>query len=96
MSSVSQAIKERRLVSFTYDGYLRTVEPHTHGVDTKGHNAMRAYQVSGGSVSGERHGWKLFHMAAVSDLVVLSKTFSGPRRGYKRGDNAFRLIHAQL
>jgi hypothetical protein len=56
---------------------------------------LRAYQTSGGSESHEL-GWKLFHVKEIHGLVVLKTNFSGPRPGYKRGDNAFSTIRCQL
>lgn len=90
------AIENRRLLQFTYDGFTRLVEPHTFGVDGKGHYAIRAYQVSGGSKSGEYVGWKLFHVAEICSGTVLDEQFSGPRSGYKRGDKGFSRIFAEL
>lgn len=40
--SIATAIQGRNLLSFMYDGYRRMVEPHTCGMDTKGHMALRA------------------------------------------------------
>ncbi len=93
---ISQAIAGRKLVTFSYDGYSRTVEPHTYGIDGKGHKAVRAYQVAGGSSSGEYRGWKLFHVSDMRGLTALAETFSSARPGYKRGDTAFSTIYAQL
>ncbi len=93
---ISQAIAGKQLITFSYDGYSRTVEPHTYGIDGKGHKALRAYQVGGGSSSGEYRGWKLFHVSEMRGLAVLPETFSSARQGYKRGDNAFSTIYAQL
>lgn len=93
---ISSAIKNRQLIQFSYDGFSRTVEPHTHGVDEKGHESLRAYQVSGGSESGEYQGWKLFHVNDMNGFVVTESTFSSPRPKYKRGDKAFRVIYAEL
>lgn len=93
---IPTAIHNKQLLSFTYDGYSRTVEPHTYGVDTKGHRALRAYQVGGGSDSGEFTGWKIFHVNEMRGLSTLPAQFAGPRHGYKRGDKAFSAIHAQL
>ncbi|WP_447937023.1 hypothetical protein [Thermomonas fusca] len=93
---ISQAIAGKHLISFSYDGYNRTVEPHTYGIDGKGHRAVRAYQVGGGSSSGEYRGWKLFHVNDMRGLTVLAETFPHARPGYKRGDKAFSTIHAQL
>lgn len=94
--SISTAIQGRNLLSFIYDGFQRTVEPHTFGVDAKGHPTLRAYQVSGGSESGEYVGWKLFHVNDMLGVTMRLKTFAGPRLGYKRGDKAFASIKAQL
>ncbi len=94
--TISSAIQNLQLLSFTYDGFSRVVEPHTYGIDTKGHPALRAYQVRGGSESGEHVGWKLFHVNEMRGLTVLSEHFAGARPKYKRGDSAFSTIHAQL
>ena len=94
--SIASAIQGRNLLSFIYDGFRRTVEPHTLGVDGKGYLALRAYQVAGGSESGEYVGWKLFHANEMHGVAVQPQTFAGPRAGYKRGDRAFASIRAQL
>lgn len=94
--SIAAAIQARHLLTFTYDGYARTVEPHAYGIDRKGHRALRAYQVAGGSESGEHIGWKLFHADGMRGLAVLPQTFPGARPGYRRADQAFASIQAQL
>ena len=94
--NIEKAIHGRQLLSFVYDGYRRTVEPHTYGTDAKGHLALRAYQVGGGSDSGEHVGWKLFHVHEMLGLTVQPQSFANPRPGYKRGDKAFAKITAEL
>lgn len=94
--SIASAIQGQHLLSFSYEGYPRTAEPHTYGIDGKGHHALRAYQVAGGSSSGEYAGWKLFHVNEMHGLFVLPQRFAGPRPGYKQGDKAFSTILAQL
>jgi hypothetical protein len=94
--SIPTAIQGRNLLSFMYDGFCRTVEPHAYGMDTKGHMALRAYQVNGGSNSGEYVGWKLFHINEMLNVSVQPQAFAGPRPGYKRGDKAFASITAQI
>ena len=93
---LSRAIREKRLLPFSYDGFQRTVEPHTYGLDKKGHKAVRAYQVGGASSSGEYRGWKMFHLSGMSSLSVSSTNFASARPGYKPGDKAFSTIYAQL
>lgn len=94
--TIASAIRNRQLLSFSYDGHTRVVEPHTYGVDGKGHYAVRAYQVRGGSESGEFVGWKLFHVSEIHHLVLLAERFSGSRPKYSRGDRAFSAISAEI
>jgi len=94
--NIESVIKNKQLLSFNYDGYSRIVEPHTYGIDTKGHLALRAYQVKGGSESGESSGWKLFHVSEIRNLIVLSEKFLNPRPKYKRDDSGFFTIQVQL
>lgn len=93
---ICEAINNRKLLQFSYDGYPRTVEPHTAGVDKKGHEALRAYQICGGSESGEYVGWKLFHVNEMRNVMVLPDQFAGPRARYKRNDSGFSFIQCQL
>jgi hypothetical protein len=93
---IEKAIQNRHLLAFTYSGFARTVEPHTYGIDSKGHRALRVYQVSGGSKFGEYVGWKMFNVDKIFGLSELPLLFDGPRPKFKRGDSAFRLITAEL
>lgn len=94
--NIESAIKNKQLLTFNYRGYSRTVEPHAFGTDTKGHLALRAYQVKGGSASGEPTGWKIFHVNEIKNLTALSEHFPHARPDYKRNDPAFSSIRAQL
>lgn len=94
--SLMAAIRERRVLSIQYDGYLRTVEPHAYGESKDGTQLLRAYQTSGGSDSGERQGWKLFDLSKAYSISTNQQTFATPRRGYSRGDKAMAHIYAEL
>ena len=96
MSDICSAIHNLQLISFSYHGHSRVVEPHTYGIDSKGHYSLRAYQVRGRSRSGRVPDWRLFHRADMHGVTVLSETFSGARYGYKKGDKAFNTIQCQL
>lgn len=93
---ITTAIRNRQLLSFSYDGFVRTVEPHCYGIDNNRHEALRAYQVGGGSESGEYVGWKLFHVSEMRGVTVLQEHFANPRPKYKKGDSAFSTIYAEL
>ena len=82
------AIHERRIVTFAYDGERRMVEPHCYGQDSKGHRALRAFQLG--------KGWRLFHVSEAWGLQATDERFPGPRPGYRRGDRHMQAIFAQL
>lgn len=92
-NQICQGVKQGRLLKFTYDGRQRVVEPHCHGYTTKGNEALRAYQVAGGSNSGKVPDWKLFTVAKMSNLTLMSDSFSGTRSGYNPRDSAMATIH---
>ena len=96
MSYICQAIRDLRLISFDYDDHYRVVEPHTFGVDKYNQVALRAYQIRGGSASEKTQGWKLFRGDYISGVTLLEETFSGPRREYRKDDEAFATIQCQL
>lgn len=89
------ALLDKRPISFNYHGDART-EPQTYGVDLKGHRALCAFQVAGGSSSGVYVGWKTFHIGEMENLVVLPMIFPGAREGYQCGDRNFKMIIAEL
>ena len=93
---ISNAINNRELLSFTYDGYQRIVEPHTYGVTSKGKDSLRAYQVQGGHASSHNELWHLFTVAKMAGISSTGNSFSGPRRDYKKNDTAMSRIYAQL
>ena len=95
-ATICQAIKDLKLISFTYDHHPRVVEPHTFGTDHDGDWSLRAYQVRGGSKSGDFRGWKMFHLAEMHFVTKLEESFPHARRGYRRGDKAFATIQCQL
>ena len=88
---ISQAIRQRRCLAFTYHGKRRLVEPQCHGVGTRGTELLRAHQLEGGT---QRE--PLFDVAQIEDLVLLDETFTRPGPNYKRNDSAMKLIYAQL
>jgi predicted DNA-binding transcriptional regulator YafY len=94
--TIAHAIRHHHLLRFTYAGHARVVEPHTYGIDGKGSKTLCGYQVSGGSVSGKPEGWKFFQVDRMQDVTTLAQTFAAPRPEYRRDDQAFALIHAQL
>lgn len=93
---ICQAIREKRLLSFSYKGHNRVVEPHAHGVSTANNECLRCYQVSGGSVTGKVPGWKMMTTNRINGLSITDDTFDNPRDGYKKNDSAMDRIYCEL
>jgi len=66
------------------------------GYSKAGHAIMRAWQVSGGSASGKRAGWKLMRLDEASGASISNEPSQAPRRGYKRGDAAMSRILCEI
>lgn len=95
-SLICQAIQEQRLIEFHYDGHYRKVEPYCHGQSKKGKDALRGYQVAGGSNSRSVPFWRLFTIAKMSDLVLTDESFTGNRPQYNPNDKALAPIHCNI
>ena len=93
---ITNAIRNRQVLTIDYDGYQRSIEPHAYGIRNDGNELLRAYQIGGGSDSGEQQGWKLFDLAKAGSMSATQRTFSSARQAYKRGDIAMSQIYAEL
>ena len=72
-----EAISEKRLIRFNYQGKARIAEPHDYGIQ-KGQRRLLAYQVRGAS-TGKLPGWRWIEVQGLSDLEVLKVNFPGSR-----------------
>lgn len=90
-----EALRTARCLEIRYDGYTRIVEVHAVGYSTEGHALMRVWQVRGGSVSGERAGWKLLRLDETRGLAITSEASSAPRPGYRKNDAAMSRVVCQ-
>jgi hypothetical protein len=94
--AIAAAIAGRHLVRFTCHGAERTVEPHTFGIDASGRATLCGWQVSGASRSGQTAGWKFFRLDECRNAHALDQQFARARPDYRRGDQAFSTIFAEL
>lgn len=93
---ICQAIRERQILEFTYDGLLRQVEPHCHGRSQQNKESLRAYQVGGASQSGRIPHWRLFTVSKANGLTLSNERFSGTRSGYNPNDKGMISICCNL
>lgn len=91
-----EALRSGKRLELRYDGFTRVVEVHAVGTTKDENWVMRVWQVRGGSVSGERAGWKLMRLDETLSTHVIDEKSDAPRRGYVRGDNAMKYIRCQI
>ena len=90
------AIENRRVVTFTYDGHHRVVEPFLLGVTTAGNPSLRGYQTGGTSKHGLVPGWHLFSLSKIESIAVTQSCFEGVRPFYNPADTAMLRIDAHV
>jgi predicted DNA-binding transcriptional regulator YafY len=89
---VCQAIREKRVLQFTYDLTNRHVEPHAYGVDKAGDELLRAWQLSPFPTD-----WRIFRLDKAIGISLTQSHFAMPRQGYNREDKAMsQMIYCQL
>lgn len=86
------AIEKQRVLTVTYKGSIRTVEPHALGIDHNGDVTLSCWQRSGGSGEGFRD----LHIDRIDLLAVTDQTFPGPRSGYSRNSKKFSRVFCRL
>jgi WYL domain len=75
---LTTAIEQRKIVTFTYEGLARRVQPAAFGVgNRKGKETLHGYQVGGESKRGGVPHWRNFHVDKITGLAVLDEVF-GP------------------
>jgi hypothetical protein len=94
-ATIVDAIQTKKVLSLTYNGVARTVQPHAYGMNHLGHELLRAYQVSGGHQKAG-HVWDLFTVSKIVGLSVTGDTFQSAAPLYARGDKAMSTIYAEL
>ena len=91
-----RAIRERRLLTFTYHDTLRVVEAHRYGEAVNGHRLVSAWLRPGHSQSAPHGGWRSFLVDEIEDLQLLDETFAGTRAGYNPDDRSLATVFAEI
>lgn len=74
---ILMAIHHKRLLSFQFDGKMRTAEPHDYGIQNSKVRLL-VFQIAGSS-SGPLPNWRWIEILRMSHLEVLAQTFDGNR-----------------
>ncbi|MDQ5981080.1 MAG: hypothetical protein QG602_4058 [Verrucomicrobiota bacterium] len=92
---IRTALRERRLLEFTYHDHVRRVEPHALGQLRDGARVLLAWQIAGGSRSEPPPGWRNFLLADIRALTVSKEEFA-PRSDYRPEKTKLRVILAEV
>ena len=91
-----EAIRQRRRLALDYGDGERIVEPFVHGLDRRGEQVLRAYQVTGPSKLGHANKWRLFQLRRVTEFRLLDDVFSANREDYNERDPDVAQVHCQI
>ncbi|WP_135605544.1 hypothetical protein [Methanococcoides sp. NM1] len=90
LSTIEQAIANKKTIEFFYDGAQRIVEPYLVGNTTTGKQSLRAYQI-GGHSNSKVPSWKMFTIMKMTNIKEMENTFS-KRPDYNPNDKAMTVI----
>lgn len=93
---ICEAIRERRVLEFEYQGKPRVVEPYTHGLSTRGAEVMRAIQIGGESRSGGFRFGKLWYVDEMKNVRLSEKHFEPSDPNYNPNDTGMKAIHCRI
>ena len=90
LETIILAIKNKKILQFTYKDEVREVEPYCLGrlATDKRDFALRAFQMG--------KGWRLFKIEEVTDLLVKFDSFSVINPQYNKSDKAMSEILAEI
>jgi len=94
--AICDAIRNRCVLRFTYDGHPRIVEPHAYGLSRTRKEVIRCYQTDGTSRYHKVPDWKLMRVDRIKSLIVTEEHFEGERALYKKGDKDMSTIFCEL
>jgi hypothetical protein len=91
---IRQAIQNKRVIEFTYNGLPRIAEPHIYG-SKDGVLQILAYQIGGRSSKGGLPEWRRFDLPAMRNLQLTTASFPGAREYQARHsawDHKFMIV----
>jgi hypothetical protein len=92
---IRQAIAERRVVGFRYNGQRRMGEPHLYG-KSNGQPTVLIYQTGGSFMGGPYPTWRRCDIKAITRFALSTVTFSQPRLNpndsYREWDEIWEMV----
>ncbi len=87
---ICKAIKNKNLISFTYNNEVRVVQPLRYGISEAGHHIVRAYQIK------DTTGWKIFLKEKMLNIKVFGNYDVVADGNYSKGDKQISPIFCEL
>jgi predicted DNA-binding transcriptional regulator YafY len=95
--TIIDALRNRKVLEFSYNGQPRIVEPQSYGLSKKTEQpVMRGFQRTGGSVSGYTRGLRLFELAKISELRQTGERFAKAQPEHNPNDSAMSKVIVSL
>jgi hypothetical protein len=96
-NKICDAIANKNIIEFYYNGVIRIVEPHCYGIHKDTSNeVLCGYQIRGFSESGDLPGWRLFVVSDVAALKITDEQFLSPRPKYNPNDKRMSKIFCNV
>ena len=90
---ICKAIRERKVISFTYKGQKRIVEPFTLGyLETTSNLSLSAWWIGGFSETKKFPHWRLYTVSKISNIVIENAPASNYQNGYNPRDSRMKSI----
>lgn len=90
-----EAIRNKRIIIFTYKNHIRIVEPHSYGTGHQHQEILRGYQTGGKSENSIPH-WLIVNISEISELKITNGSFNAPQKDYYKKDTSFNRIYCEL
>lgn len=88
IEELERIVKNREVISISYHGSERELEPHALARYQTGELILLGWQVEGPSGSG----WRDFRVDGITSVKILGATFSTPRPGFDPTGAKFQEI----
>ena len=93
---ITQAIKERRKLHFTYKSKGRIVDPHVFGISTKDNEVVLCWQTGGQSSKNDLPNWRMFKTHKIQGLHIGDEHFIPQRERHDTFESDIRITYAAV
>ena len=93
---ITQAIKERHKLLFTYHGKNRVADPHVFGISTKGNEVVLCWQTGGHSSKNDLPNWRMFETHEIQGLRIGDEHFTPQPKRHNTFESDIRTVYATV